>query len=238
MANDQAIGIPKPVGDGVIRVTWENGTEWSGDVPLIAKSKYVLGEQSSKAIQPAGDYLTEEDFDSVEVLDFRAEKIGVKDGGTIELNQGSSIVVTKGINEGKVVVIDGETTNELTFPAKDGTLAVVEDIPEAVQPDWEQTDSSASDFIKNKPDIDGLVDGVVQTWEDSLGYGNQASNQQTITFKPRVFGMSDGDYIKSISIANSRTVSTNKEVFAKLISEDGLTVYATSDSQNMTTSGQ
>ena len=93
------------------------------------------GENLHELTFPAqtGTLLTEEALEDVEFGNFKAEKIAIKDRGTIELNQGSSIVVTKGINEGKVVVIDGETTNELTFPAKTGTLLVEDDIRQLQQ---------------------------------------------------------------------------------------------------------
>lgn len=40
------------------------------------------------------------------------------------MNLGSSIKVTKGLEEAKVVVVDGETEHKLRFPAKTGTIAV------------------------------------------------------------------------------------------------------------------
>lgn len=57
------------------------------------------------------------------------EKSVVKQGGSVEFKEGSSIVVEKGENEAKIVVDDGETTDELTIPQKTGTLAIDEDVP-------------------------------------------------------------------------------------------------------------
>jgi hypothetical protein len=124
------IGDAKPIVNGETRVTWVGGTdEWMGTDNLVAKvSHYVLGDQDDKKLQPAGDYLTEDDFDQVEVYNFTAEKIDVREDGVIEMNQGSSIKVTKGEEEAKVVVVDGETEHKLMFPAKTGTFAVKEDI--------------------------------------------------------------------------------------------------------------
>lgn len=62
------IGNAKPIVNGETQVTWIGGTEWMGTDDLVAKvSHYVLGSQENKKLQPAGDYLTEEDFDQVEV---------------------------------------------------------------------------------------------------------------------------------------------------------------------------
>ena len=62
------IGNAKPIVNGETKVTWIGGTEWMGTDNLVAKvSHYVLGNQDDKKLQPAGDYLTAEDFDQVEV---------------------------------------------------------------------------------------------------------------------------------------------------------------------------
>ena len=205
------IGNAKPIVNGETQVTWVGGTEWEGTDNLVAKvSHYVLGNQDDKKLQPAGDYLTTEDFDQVEVSNFTAEKIDVREDGVIEMNLGSSIKVTKGIDEAKVVVVDGETEHKLRFPAKTGTFAVMEDVMDE-------------------------VNGREVTWEDDLNYNDQASGFRVLKFKPRAFGMPSGRSITSITLTNSRSTATNAEVYIKLASADGQTIYATSDSQNMDT---
>ena len=205
------IGNAKPIVNGETQVTWIGGTEWMGTDNLVAKvSHYVLGNQDDKKLQPAGDYLTVEDFDQVEISNFTAEKIDVREDGVIEMNRGSSIKVTKGEEEAKVVVVDGETEHKLTFPAKTGTFAVMEDVMDE-------------------------VNGREVTWEDDLNYNDQASGFRVLKFKPRAFGMPSGRGITSITLTNSRSTATNAEVYIKLASEDEQTIYATSDSQNMDT---
>ena len=288
------IGNAKPIVNGETQVTWIGGTEWMGTDNLVAKvSHYVLGDQNDKKLQPAGDYLTEEDFAEVTVQEFTAEKITVKDGGVIELNPRSSIKVAKGRDEAKIVVTNGSVVNELTFPEKTGTLAIQEDIgnigkyisdngepftskeeldayvgaqdndyafvvatdsgnktytmyrydADATTPAWNkeytldcqsfnESQWAAIDSGITKDDVDKLV-GVEKTWEDDIGYTDQSGGIQKLLFKPRAFDMVDDACINSITFTNSRTVSTNANVFVKLMDASGTTEYARSNSQNM-----
>lgn len=210
MVDGSAIGTAKPVSNGVSKVTWTKETDWPGDEDLVARLSYVLGDQEGQKLQPSGDYLTEEDFDSVEVLDFKSEKILVKDGGSLELGMNSTVNVKKGANDPKIVVEEGSTTHELDIPSLSGTIAVKEDIMDE-------------------------LNGREVTWEDDLNYNDQASGLSVLKFKPRAFGMPSGRTIKSIVLTNSRSTATDAEVYIKLMSADGQTTYATSDSQNMDT---
>ena len=210
MVDGSAIGTAKPMSDGVSKVTWAKGTDWPGDEDLVAKLSYVLGNQDGQKLQPAGDYLTEDDFDSVEVLDFNAEKISVKDGGSLELGMNATVNVKKGANDPKIVVEEGSTTHELDIPSLSGTIAVKEDVFEE-------------------------LDGKVVTWEDNLDYNDQASGFRALKFKPRAFDMPSESVLKSITLTSSRSVEVNAEVYIKLTSADGQTTYAISDSQNMDT---
>ena len=210
MVDGSAIGTAKPMSDGVSKVTWAKGTDWPGDEDLVAKLSYVLGNQDRQKLQPSGDYLTEDDFDSVEVLDFNAEKISVKDGGSLELGMNATVNVKKGANDPKIVVEEGSTTHELDIPSLSGTIAVKEDVFEE-------------------------LDGKVVTWEDNLDYNDQASGFRALKFKPRAFDMPSESVLKSITLTSSRSVEVNAEVYIKLTSADGQTTYAISDSQNMDT---
>ena len=94
----------------------------------VGNKFYVLGNQKEMGLQPAGDYLSKEDLDAISVRNFTSEAIEVKDGGTITFKPGSSIQVIKGANEAKIVIDDGNTTKEVSFPEKNGTLAVDTDL--------------------------------------------------------------------------------------------------------------
>ena len=96
------------------------------------------------------------------------------------------------------------------------------------------SDGDIKDSGITKSTMETLV-GYERTWQDSMGYANQASGIQGLVFKPRAFDMPDGAFLKSITLVNSRTVSTNAEVFIKLTSLDGQSEYAVSDSKSMTT---
>lgn len=75
------------------------------------------------------------------------------------MNHGSSIKVTKGVEEAKVVVVDGETEHTLTFPAKTGTLVVDGDLSDFYtkpsggipKSDLEQTVQTKLDGAYSKP---------------------------------------------------------------------------------------
>ena len=65
--------------------------------------------------------------------------------------------------EVKIKIGDGETNvRELKFLAGDGSATGGADI-EAIQSDWAQEDTSALDYIKNKPEIPKIQ---LITWED------------------------------------------------------------------------
>ena len=82
MANNELIGNEQKWNrdDGQNSVSWD-ASQWSGSEVLVAKLQYVLDGHDKTPVQPAGDYLTPEDFDEVEIGNFRAEKILVKEGG-------------------------------------------------------------------------------------------------------------------------------------------------------------
>lgn len=88
----------------------------------------MVGDSLAEIRSDMSNFLTEDDLSEMTVQDFSAEKIDVKYGGSIELGDDSSIKVTKGQNEATINVVDGETTHELTFPAKDGELVVDSDL--------------------------------------------------------------------------------------------------------------
>ena len=104
---------------------------WFGDEPLVATrtGKYLLlGEQTEMKIQPKGDYLVPEDLQKVSAGKVSTNKISIANGGKLELNSGSTIQVNKGIDETKLVIVDGNERAEVSFPTKSGTLVVDEDL--------------------------------------------------------------------------------------------------------------
>lgn len=108
-------------------------------MPTIKSMLDGMEDDLSEIRSDMSSFLTEEDFAEVVVTNFHAEKIDVQNGGQIEMNEGSSIKVTKGQNEATINVVDGQTTHELTFPAKDGELVVDKDVEDATTlnvPDW------------------------------------------------------------------------------------------------------
>lgn len=129
---------------------------WFGDEPLVATrtGKYLLlGEQTEMKIQPKGDYLSSEDLDEIGVGNLTSEAIEVQDGGTIKLNQGSSIKVIKGDDEAKIVIDDGSTTKEVSFPTKSGTLVVDGDLSDFyTKPSGGIPESDLAQAVKNKLD--------------------------------------------------------------------------------------
>lgn len=76
------------------------------------------------------------------------------------------------VNDGTLSIQYGNNTPQ-TFTANQAgnTTVVIPEAPQQVQSDWNQSDSSASDYIKNKPsftgikvvDASGLTSGVLQT---------------------------------------------------------------------------
>ena len=132
-ADGVAVGNEKPKPEGDAKIIWEPGEDgWIGEDPLVVRLRYVLGQNDINTIQPAGNYLVAEDLQEIEVDVFEAKKITVKDGGVVEMQPFSSINVTKGVGEAKILVQDSDVFHELAFPAKTGTLAIEEDIPEVL----------------------------------------------------------------------------------------------------------
>lgn len=85
------------------------------------KDSHELGLASLEDIEQIRSdmsvFLTREDFDEVEVGEFTAQKIEVKADGALEVDSGTVVSVK-----------DGQDTYNVTFPTKDGKLAVDSDI--------------------------------------------------------------------------------------------------------------
>lgn len=85
------------------------------------KDSHELGLASLEDIEQIRSdmsvFLTREDFDEVEVGEFTARKIEVKADGALEVDSGTVVSVK-----------DGQDTYNVTFPTKDGKLAVDSDI--------------------------------------------------------------------------------------------------------------
>ena len=60
---------------------------------------------------------------------------------------------------GKVDKVDGKglSTNDYTTAEKNKLSGIAAGAEVNVQSDWNQTNSAADDYIKNKPDINGIV---------------------------------------------------------------------------------
>lgn len=131
VANGQEIGVPKQIPEGDSKIVWESDWE-GGHEPLVARLYYILADKDQQKVQPAGDYLVADDLSEVEVNQFIAEKILVKQGGSIEMGQDSFIKIQKRFDEPYILVESDGGDNQLRFPAKTGTLAIEEDIPTAL----------------------------------------------------------------------------------------------------------
>lgn len=128
VANGQEIGVPKQIPEGDSKIVWES--DWEGGYkPLVARLYYILADKDQQKVQPAGDYLVADDLNEVKVDQFIAEKILVKQGGSIEMGQHSFIKIQKRFGEPYILVESDDGDNQLRFPEKTGTLAIEEDIP-------------------------------------------------------------------------------------------------------------
>ena len=89
--NGVEIAQSKPFSMETTKLEWTSADGWQGEGTLVARLQWVLGGKTNQPLQPAGDYLVAEDFNDVQIGNFSAKKILVKEGGTIEFSTGSSI---------------------------------------------------------------------------------------------------------------------------------------------------
>ena len=144
--------------------------------------QHTINEELAKEIQTK---LTEEDLQEIKVDNVVAQKSIIGVGGSVEFEEGSSMVVKKGDNEMKVVVDDGETTDELTIPQKTGTIAIDEDIP------FENGDSAFSARQKQET---GKENVASKQGSFAGGESSQALGKNSFAFGDHVTSIGDGAF--------------------------------------------
>ena len=109
-----------------------------------------------------------------------------KDGNTLQFsytdNTTKNIQLPNAFTDVDLTTSGGDNT--ITFTLADNTTkSIVITAPEQEQADWNQTDTNASDYIKNKPAIP-VVDGVdidVTSWGTADDFNYWTSNNSNIT---------------------------------------------------------
>ena len=153
-----------------------------------------------------------------------------------------------GINNATPVVVTYEQWVQLTPEQQNSGNYIVKNYPSGgivPQSDWNQTNPSADDYIKNKPDVEGmitalfdsLVTGTTVINKDIVG--NITSIVQTVSYpiagvSTTVFSTSDGskiitttivpdtgdiNYIKTTTITNSANDITIAESYSTVAKE-------------------
>lgn len=87
-------------------------------------------------------------------------RLTIMNSGTDNGIISSSINSLEFQGEGFPVLKNTSDNYTITFPNKSGTVALTSDIPTQVQVDWNQTTSTAVDYIKNKPSIPTITWGT------------------------------------------------------------------------------
>lgn len=113
------------------------------------------------------------------------EKSIVKQGGSVEFKEGSSIVVEKGENEAKIVVDDGENRDELTIPQKTGTLAIDEDVP---------FEKGSVEFSARQRQETGKENTASQPGSFAGGESSQALGKNSFAFGDHATSIGDGAF--------------------------------------------
>lgn len=109
----------------------------------------------------------------------------------------------KSLLNGKVDKVSGKglSTNDYTTAEKNKLSGIATGAEVNVQSDWEQTTTTAKDYIKNKPNISSLLDGKV----DKVSGKGLSTNDYTAAEKTKLSGIETGANKTTVDSALSST---------------------------------
>ena len=155
--------------------------------------------------------------------------------GTTELEEMTPNEVLEHINGASVMTLTTEEYEALHEDESNAnTLYLLTDSDD--RPDWSQTDETAVDYIKNKPDIDGIVDDLNVRIDETNELVANLSNISSTNYDESIIGLSvDGQtitYIKGDGSVHSFTTQDTDTTYSIATDEiTGLTkLYATTGS--------